>query len=225
MNSYCLPIIKFSKSEVLEQIETHQAAYSYFEVWLDYVRDLDEAFVRELTGRLQGQLVVVFRRQGLEAIHMKLEERLAFLRLFDGTPVLVDLDLDSQEPELDYIRQHKMVIQSVVSYHNYDLTPDGSELRQIVARMEAYAPAVYKVSAMCQTEHDAVRLLGLLLSLKAAGRRYIVLGMGEPGVVTRIFGTLWGNTLVFAPETIAESSAPGQLTRAQLDSILSTLKG
>jgi 3-dehydroquinate dehydratase type I len=78
---------------------------------------------------------------------------------------------------------------------------------------------------MCQTEQDALRLLQLLLELKAKNQRCIILGMGEHGITTRIFGTLWGNELIFAPETLAEQSAPGQLTRQQLDNITAILKG
>jgi 3-dehydroquinate dehydratase-1 len=133
--------------------------------------------------------------------------------------------MDSQQIELAFIKQHRLKIQSIVSYHNYTRTPSDRQLRQIIQRMETHDPAVYKIATSCATPSDAVRLLSLLLELKAASRRCIVLGMGEHGVVTRIFGTLWGNELIFAPDSAGTMSAPGQLTRQQLDAIATALGG
>jgi 3-dehydroquinate dehydratase len=60
--------------------------------------------------------------------------------------------------------------------------------------------------------------------LKKENKRCIILGMGEHGMITRIFGTLWGNEMVFAPQTKSEASAPGQLTKQQLATIFATLQ-
>jgi 3-dehydroquinate dehydratase len=49
--------------------------------------------------------------------------------------------------------------------------------------------------------------------------------MGEHGLVTRIFGTLWGNPIVFAPVTSSHASAPGQLTREEFAEIFALLEG
>jgi 3-dehydroquinate dehydratase len=48
--------------------------------------------------------------------------------------------------------------------------------------------------------------------------------MGPHGAVTRIFGTLWGNAFIFAPESDNERSAPGQLTHDQLAGIFQALQ-
>ena len=214
-----------TKQEVLAVVDRYEASYGFFEVWLDYVRDLDVGFVRELVARLQGRLVVVFRRQDLAPMEMKLDARIGLLKVFDGTPVLVDLDLGSQRAELEFIRRHGLAVQKLVSYHNYDATPSSGALWQIIRRMEQHNPAIYKVATMCHSEGDALRLLELLLVLRSKQQRCIVLGMGEYGVATRIFGALWGNELVFIPDSRHTVSAPGQLTTLQLDTILAALKG
>jgi 3-dehydroquinate dehydratase type I len=112
----------------------------------------------------------------------------------------------------------------IASYHNYQETPDTLQLRRIIDIMKPYRPAVYKLSTLCQTEEDALRLLQQLLELKAKGVRAIVSGMGGPGAVTRVFGALWGNEMVFAPLSEEGRSAPGQLTRQQLETIFKELE-
>ena len=224
MNKYCLPIRSATMSGVLEEIRRHNA-YDFFEVWLDYIADLDEIFVGKLAQRLGGKLVVVFRRQNLEPMHMAPGRRMDILQVLDQTPVLVDLDLATQKRELDYIGSEGLKIQTIVSHHDYHKTPSDATLQGIVADMEKYKPSVYKIATMCKSKVDALLLLNLLLFLKSKKRRFIVLGMGKEGVITRVFGTLWGNELVFAPETRAKQSAPGQLTRAQMKQIMRVLEG
>jgi 3-dehydroquinate dehydratase len=63
----------------------------------------------------------------------------------------------------------------------------------------------------------------LLLSLKSEQKKYIILGMGEHGTITRVYGALWGNEMTFAPEKEGEETAPGQLTRHEMETILTIL--
>jgi 3-dehydroquinate dehydratase type I len=223
--NYCLPIITADQDEVLEAINTGMEDYRYFEVWLDYVETADETFVNGLVDKLGDRLIVLFRRQNLEAPRMDIDKRLALLDLLGGTPALVDLDVPTQQAELDHVKESELQINLVASYHDYEQTPDTLQLRGIIDTMDAYRPAVYKLSTLCRSEDDAIRLLGMLSELKAKGVRYVVSGMGGYGVVTRVFGTLWGNEMVFAPRSKDERSAEGQLTRQQLESIFKELDG
>jgi 3-dehydroquinate dehydratase len=65
--------------------------------------------------------------------------------------------------------------------------------------------------------------MSLLIDLREAGRKCIVLGMGKHGTITRVFGPMWGNEMSFTPIEAAEKSAPGQITIDKLDSIMQAL--
>lgn len=221
--NYCLPIIKPQKTQVIEVIRENLEDYHYFEVWLDYVENADGAFIEQLIALLDSRLVVTFRRQNLEAPIMDAEKRQRFLELMANTSILVDLDVKTQLDELNFIKNKVLGVKTIASYHNYEETPDTLQLGKIIDTMKVYQPAVYKLSTLCRTEEDAVRLLEELFKLKAAGLDAIVSGMGKDGAVTRIFGSLWGNEMVFAPLTPEDASAPGQLTRQQLEAIFKEL--
>jgi len=221
---YCLPIIKSKKTDVLAAIKDNEGNYNYFEVWLDYIDEVDEAFVRQLADILGKRLVVLFRRQNLEDIKMGLEERLAILGLLKDTEVLVDLDITTQAAELDHIREHGLTLKTIVSYHNYQQTPDTVQLKVIIGTMSKYQPSIYKLATLCGSPEDALKLLERLLEFRANGLDAIVSGMGEFGLVTRVFGALWGNEMTFAPKVKAEESAPGQLTRNQFENIFKELE-
>lgn len=223
--AYCLPIIKADSAEVLETIRANSDDYSYFEVWLDYVDNADEAFVGRLVKLLGDRLIVLFRRQKLEKIKMPLKARLDIIKSLAKSPAWVDLDVTTQIAELDFIQTSNLPVKTIVSYHDYQQTPDSVRLEAIIDTMEKYRPGIFKLATLCNSREDAVRLLERLLAFKAQGRAAIVSGMGEAGAVTKVFGALWGNEMTFAPLTKAGQSAPNQLTRQQLENIFKELKG
>lgn len=219
---YCLPIIKTTNQEVLEMIKTN-AEYNFFEVWLDYVDDLSDEFLKQLINDNERKLILLFRRKKLEEIHMDIEKRREIINTVASRNIYLDLDISMQQEELDYIKENNLDIKLITSYHNYDETPSGEDLKNRLQEMHYYNPEIYKIATFCQTEQDATTLLQILLMLKQEEKKYIVLGMGEQGSVTRIFGTLWGNEMIFAPKEKNENSAPGQLTKMQLEQIFKNL--
>ncbi len=222
MIKYCLPIIKNSKKEVLKDLAIK--GYDFYEVWLDYIEDIDEVFIQNLINKLKEKLILVLRRKNLEKEKISKVQSLEIISLLKNSQSKVDLDINGQKDQLNFIKAGNLNVNTIVSYHDYEETPDDSNLREIIDTMKIYNPGIFKVATKCNSPKDALRLLGLLLAMKEKGVKTIVLGMGELGVITRIFGTIWGNEMIFAPKNIAESSAFGQLTRKQLETIFTVLE-
>jgi 3-dehydroquinate dehydratase I len=220
--NYCLPIIKNNKEEIFEIIEKNISEYQYFEVWLDYIEELDETFLAKLTSLLQNKHIMLLRRNNLEPIRMDLQKRFDIISLISISETLLDLDI-SQKEELEHITKNELNINLILSYHNYEKTPSDDELTNIILDMEKYKPAIYKIATVCQNENDALRLLQLQSLLKEQNKKHIILGMGKFGTITRVYGTLWGNEMIFAPKTLDEQSAEGQLTKQELEKIFEVL--
>lgn len=218
---YCLPIVATKKEEILETLGKNYTRYSFFEIWLDYVSDLNIEFVQNIINRHGDKIIIVFRRQKLSNVHMSMGLRKEILKVL-GKQSMVDLDITQQE-ELSYVKDNNLSLKLIASYHNYEMTPNKEELEEIITLMKVYNPAMYKIATYCQREDDALRLLCLLLQLKEEGIRCIMLGMGTHGAITRIFGTLWGNEMIFAPLDAKDQTAPGMLTKKQLDNIFKKL--
>lgn len=221
MIKYCLPIIKETKKEVLKALTTK--GYNFYEIWLDYIKDLDEKFVINLSNKFKGKLIFVFRRQNLEKNRLTLDERLKIISLLLKVVVFLDLDFLSQHEELEYLQRDTIRIKLILSYHNYHETPRLDYLQTLVNKMNRYNPEIVKISTFCKKEEDSLNLLNFLLKLKEQKLKYIVLGMSEKGLITRIFGPVWGNAFSFAPKSLNEKSASGQLTKEQLQFIFSKI--
>lgn len=221
--NYCLPIIKNKKAEVLSLINENINEFNFFEIWLDYIEDWDEQFLRDLIEQFEGKLIFLFRRKNLEKINMSFEKRKFILSIIDNKLSHIDLDVFTQKEEIEYIEKNNLKLKKIISYHNYQETPTFEQLMEIIATIGTCSPEIFKFSTMCNSEEDALKLLKLQLHLKTKNIKHIVSGMGELGKITKVFGTLWGNEMVFCPVNIDGQSAPGQLTKNELESIFKIL--
>lgn len=221
-DKYCLPIINPDLGEIRRKIEASEPDYGYFEIWVDYIEGFEAGSLISLIDEYPGRIVVVFRRQNLEPIKMPAEQRLKLLDSLSGKDCLVDLDITCQKEDLEYARDKDF--KKIVSYHNYEATPEDAELAKTVDTIKSYAPFILKISAMCNEASDAIRLIRVKKTFMESGEKHIILGMGKEGEITRVFGALWGNALIFIPETTNEASAPGQISREEFDKIMERVK-
>ena len=224
MIKYCLPIVVKEKVRVTQLLEYHAETYQYFEIWLDYINKFDLNFIEDLSNKWGDRLIFILRRKEFEEPIISLKDRLNIIRFLSKSKSLLDLDIFEQSRELRFYRDEQLSTkegqlssQLLLSYHNYQETPSLEKLRDIIVEMESYSPMIYKVATHCNHPKDALRLMTLQLSQE--GRRVIVLGMGQDGAITRIFGALWGNYLSFVPLKKSEETASGQYTKEELEGI------
>eukprot|EP00891_Asterochloris_glomerata_P000291 jgi/Astpho2/291/fgenesh1_pm.00010_%23_22_t len=98
----------------------------------------------------------------------------------------------------------------IVSSHNYERTPEDSELQQLQNEIFNFdGTAVGKIAAVATDISDAERLLSLLDS---PGRPMIALAMGERGQLARLLAAKRGGVLTFGALKAGKESAPGQPT-------------
>ena len=220
---YCLPIIKHSKADVLSKLKeaSKDDFYQKFEIWLDYINGVDRLFIDEILQKYPDKIVFVFRRQNLKKPKLNLDSQLNLLSRMQKN-CLVDMDVYDQKELI--AKSNNLKLKKIISYHNYKETPADEKLRENIIDIEAHTPEIIKLAAFCRTKTDALRLLKLMLELKNKGKKHIVLGMGANGTITRLFGVFWGNELTFIPESKSEGSAPGQLARAEMDTIFERIK-
>ena len=220
MIKYCLPIIEDSKEKVLTRI-SENPDYDFYEIWLAYTKDLDTDFVWKISEKFNGKLIFLFRKQNLEKTDLEKDLKEKIIKLLENSDNLLDLDIKDQKEELDFVRENKLGNKLIVSYHNYDKTP---ELEEIINEIEKFDFSIIKIACFCNEPEDSIKLLQILLKLKRGGKKYIVLGMGDQGKIVRIYGALWGNAMNFAPTNKDERSAPGQITKKQLEEILERIE-
>lgn len=223
MDNYCLPIISEDKSEITTLIDRYSGEYRWFEIWLDYLDGDLKSFLRELTQKHSSKLVILFRRKNLEPSKLNLEMVKGLIAICVENDLLIDFDVNAQADLIEYTRSQFSNARLLLSYHNYSATPDSDFLEDILAKMNKFQASIYKIACMTDSLDDALLLMIIGQKLKLSGKNCIVLGMGEFGLMTRIFGAKYLNYMNFAPLNKEQASAPGQLTIGELQVIFDTL--
>mmetsp|Transcript_4795 Transcript_4795/g.5919 ORF Transcript_4795/g.5919 Transcript_4795/m.5919 type:complete len:235 (+) Transcript_4795:174-878(+) len=186
--------------------------------------EVDEAGVREIfkTAANAGTPAIVTVRDLKEAGFT--DRRLELVKLgIESGASMVDIEIEAPESYrkaiVDYVRQINRKVEIIVSYHNYELTPELEELKRLVDTCFDYEADIAKLATATKSVQDSSRLL----SLYADTRKIVALGMGKQGTITRVAATKLGSPFTFVAASKETLTAPGQLTLDDMKSIMETI--
>ena len=144
------------------------------------------------------------------------EERIAVLKTsLDLGASFIDIEIESTEESAVELVAHaqKCGAGIIVSYHNFEQTPDREALGQLMKRCFERGGSIAKIATMVNTLEDTRNLISLY---DKPGRK-VVLGMGSMGRITRIMAPYLGAEFTFASLGEGGETAPGQLSLSQLN--------
>lgn len=164
------------------------------------------------------QLVATCRPDGLST-----KQRQKLLKAaIDAGAAWVDIEIES---DVDYISEIYNYAKSkgcrvIISYHNYDKTPDNEALNKIIIQAISYKPDLVKIATQVVTMQDSARLLALY-QYKIP---LLAIGMGSLGKITRIAALELGAPFTFVSADAREKTASGQLSESKVHEILNALR-
>ena len=130
----------------------------------------------------------------------------------------VDIEVESDKTFMNEIilsaRTHDTAI--IISYHNFEGTPAMPELEQIVSDCMRAGADVVKIASQVNHTGD----LQNLFKLYNRDLRMVIIGMGEQGVISRIAAPMLGAEFTFAAAGVGQETAPGQISKDKLLSII-----
>jgi 3-dehydroquinate dehydratase type I len=151
------------------------------------------------------------------------ERKALLLKAITSGARFVDIDLDStyafRKELTDAARKSGCKV--ITSYHDHERTPDRKELGRIADRCNLAGGDIVKIACMVKGPQDCARLLSLL----DGGSRMVVIGMGPLGRITRVAGPLLGGEFTFASLETGKESAPGQMSRKEIEAVWKAIEG
>lgn len=147
------------------------------------------------------------------------EERVEMLKIaIESGATYVDIEYEAS-PEykndlIDFAHKHQCDV--IISYHNYDKTPELEELEEIVRSCYAQGADLAKVATHVNVNRDNSRILSLY---KAPGR-LVAIGMGDLGRISRIVAPFMGAEFTYASLSEGEATAPGQISYERLSQFI-----
>lgn len=163
-------------------------------------------------------------KEGGERISLSESEKVSLLAELCSTQLVdaVDYELMHDVTHIQQVSQaaKKHGVTLIVSYHDFDRTPEVDRLVQLFVNAESVGADIAKIAVMPHSYDDA---LTLLLATSHAKKQLsipvISMAMAEYGAFTRMIGGLFGSVMTFAVGK--ESSAPGQVAIQDLNNVLS----
>lgn len=106
------------------------------------------------------------------------------------------------------------------SNHHFEGTPSKEKMLRLLTGMQQAGADIAKLAVMPKQPEDVMRLLNVTMQMKMehADTPIITMAMGKLGVISRLSGGLFGNSLTFA--SVARQSAPGQVEIETLREVL-----
>ena len=108
----------------------------------------------------------------------------------------------------------------IVSYHNFEKTPQKAELKQIIDSSFNDGADAVKIACRVNSKKENARLLGLFED----ERPLVVVGMGEKGKISRAAAPLLGGLFTYASAGKGKQTAEGQMDKKTLEQIYRLLK-
>ncbi|MEZ5314961.1 MAG: type I 3-dehydroquinate dehydratase [Chlamydiales bacterium] len=121
------------------------------------------------------------------------------------------LSFDPDMIDLPFGVEIDLPLPRICSYHDQERTPD---LEHLYKKIKAYKADYYKIVTYARSTSDSLRMLELMKKTGVIG-----LCMGEMGKITRILAPIFGAPWNYAPLSLSQVTADGQLL---LDELLST---
>lgn len=228
----CVPLVGQQRT----QLETQLAAIQKHEPdMVEFRGDHFEA-VRE-KARLKEVLKMVRDRMGDTALlytfrtkeeggekTISYEEYAELLEFVADTGYVdaIDVEVYKDEDETPALIQtlKKKGVAVIGSNHHFEGTPSKEKMLQLLIGMQQAGADIAKLAVMPKQPEDVMRLLNVTMQMKTeyADTPVITMAMGKLGVISRLSGGLFGNSLTFA--SVARQSAPGQVEIETLREVL-----
>lgn len=139
------------------------------------------------------------------------EERIDIL--YECAPLVDYVDIELQSDD-EYIKKiHDTGVKTIVSYHDFEKTPDLNEIMYIVEKEQKLGD-IAKVAFMPQDLEDTLTVLAVLSHCENT----IAISMGDLGSYTRVMASKFDSPITFAAGT--DVTAPGQIDIETMKALL-----
>jgi 3-dehydroquinate dehydratase-1 len=138
---------------------------------------------------------------------------------------MIDFEASNKPEHIKQLREVSSNHQKklILSYHNFEYTPDKSELLDRLRVAKSYGADVAKAAVMPKDEKDVLALLEVTKDAQdELNIPIITMSMGGLGAISRMLGWIYGSAVTFAVGE--KSSAPGQIPIENLRKIIELVK-
>ncbi|WP_423793405.1 type I 3-dehydroquinate dehydratase [Methanocaldococcus indicus] len=213
----CLPVIEKDKESALKTAEKYLELADLVEFRLDYLKELKIEDIKDFC-RYPSIITIRSKEQGGYFEGNKTGYLIEAIR---NNAKFVDVENDYVDLPIlvDYKKKIDSKTKIIVSYHNFEETPEKEKLKEIINNALSFGD-IAKIATKVNDKKDILTILELSYEYKG---KIIAIGMGEEGKLTRILAPYFGSILTFSSYK-GKSSAPGQIDIEKMKKIIEMLE-
>lgn len=223
----CVSIVPATNEEALSLLGRALPEADLVELRVDRI---EKPELPMLLHRGKERILVTDRRRDEGGFCARGEElRLALLReAVELGAGLVDIELRSGPGAVTELataaRAAGGKTKLVVSHHDRADTPTRRTLLKRLEACRALGADIVKIVTRANAVEDNLRVLGIIPTAREKGQDIAAFCMGEKGRLSRAAAPLLGSCLSYASLEKGTESAPGQMTAAQMRTLMGILK-
>ena len=189
----------------------------FAEIRFDYLKKSDIPIVLESSKKNLSRCVCTLRPKSEGGLFVgKEDERKSILRLIaEYNPFLLDVEFNTIQKDkklASYLKKSKCKL--LISWHDFKKTPNESQLKSRLKKMEKFSNVV-KIVTVAKNVSDASRLLSLY-SVKSKNKM-VAFCMGDQGKFSRILCLHLGSPFTYV--SLGKAIAPGQFSVDEIKSL------
>ena len=179
---------------------------------IDALKNPDIGEIKDTISKIDFPMIATNRIQSEDGSFKGTEEeRINILYECANLVDYVDIELQCDD---EYIKRiHDTGAKTIVSYHDFEKTPDLNEIMYIVNK-EHELGDIAKVAFMPQDLEDTLTILAVLSHCEDT----IAISMGDLGSYTRVMASKFDSPITFAAGT--DVTAPGQIDIETMKALL-----
>ncbi len=227
----CTPLIGKNQEEILKELEAILPKQPDLIEWrADFYEEINNTDSVLLTAKViteATELPILFtirsEKEGGEQISMTEGGIVSLLsEICRNSEVdMIDYEVSNDPENIKALR--KIATENgkklILSYHNFEFTPDNAEIMKRLFMAEVYGADIAKAAVMPKSKEDVLRLLTLTKEADNSMRiPLITMSMGSLGGLSRINGWIYGSIVSFGVGV--QSSAPGQIQIEKLKQLI-----
>ncbi|MDA0986698.1 MAG: type I 3-dehydroquinate dehydratase [Bacteroidetes bacterium] len=202
----CIPVVGNSINEFLNNLSKSQKISNFVELRSDYIQKLNIEDILLLKSKTFNKSIFTCRSKKEGGKFTSSQSTRCSILEFASK-----IGFDFVDVELSTLEKYNLKLNSklIISYHNFNKTPNFNFLLKIISKMQKYKPEIIKIATLVKNKTDIKTLLRLCLNKDFQNKR-IIIGMGPLGISTRILAPLFGSYLTYS-YAINNKTASGQI--------------
>lgn len=227
----CIPVMESEKEKIIQEVRRLAESHVPMIEWrLDaFSNVMSPNAIREVLAELAPVvkntiLVYTFRSKrqgGLLALDAENIQDLHQIAAESGVVDFVDVEyFELKKPEQEIYRLQSMGVYTIASHHDFEQTPKREVIQMILEHLKKSGADIIKLAVMPQSMQDVLNLMEQTNHFheEFPDQPLITMSMGPMGSISRVAGEFFGSCVTFGAGV--KSSAPGQLKREELESVL-----